>query len=280
MDLTCLLSAILFFVANLLFLIYYGKESQRAHFDIDNYKDLNTQLIQDEWDWRIKHRPQYLAAGFLNALAWFTFCFPLIQLAWILSMRGTKSLWLHVTIGVLALAGSLTEWISRFLFIGSSLATQLLYKKFTLNNWISENDGIGYKVLEVTYIAVSGLTWFIDAFEWLAIFVIMVLIHVSVRRWRLFDQSSFGGCWNAVGLFIALLSLLDFIAEVLRLDGFIIFSPIAIWYGTVNRLILLPYWLFVLGRSLPYAQLKLIETMGAPNTNAAVNGVTAAPNGA
>ena len=284
MDITCLLSAVLFFTANLLLLIYYGKERQRDHFDITKYQNLNVQTIKDEWDWRIEHRPQYLAAGFINALAWFVFCFPMIQLCWILSLRGTKSLWLHVTIGVMSLSGSLTEWISRFLFIGSSMATEMLYKKFALDNWISTNDGIGYKVLEVSYIIVSGLTWFIDAFEWLAIFVIMLFVHISVRRWRVFDETSFGPCWNAVGLFIALLSLLDFVAEVLRLDGFTIFSPIALWYGTVNRLILIPYWLIVLGRSLPYAQLKLNESSPPTINGGDGNGdgpmTTSAPNGA
>ena len=271
MDFTCLLAALLFFTGNLILLVYYVNESNREHFQIELYKDLNPQQIKDEWAWRIEHRAPYLAAGLINGLAWFFISFPLIQLAWILSHRGTRSLWMHIAIGVLALAGSVTEWISRFLYMGSSMATQMLVNKFQLDNWIGQtNDGIGWRVLEVTHVVVSGLIWFIDAFEWLAIFFIMTLVHVSVRRWRSWDAGSFGACWNAVGLFIALLSLLDFVAEVLRLDGFQTFADIAFWYASVNRLLLIPYWLIVLGRSLPYAALRLSHS-GNPD-NAPTNG--------
>jgi len=86
----------------------------------------------------------------------------------------------------------------------------------------------------------------------------MALIHISVKRWRRdVDSTTFGACWNALGLFIALMCILEFIAEVLRLDGFITFGKIAFWYSGVNRLILIPTWLILLGMRLPYAAVKL-----------------------
>jgi hypothetical protein len=233
MDITCVLAALFFFTGNLILLIVYAKENGRDHYDLDQYKDLNPDYIQEEWKFRVKHRAPYLAAGLVNGLAWFCLAFPILQLCWILSFRGTRRLWLHVMVAILTLCGSFTEWISRFLYIGSSMATQLLVKEFQLDHWYSSNsnDGIGWRVLEVTHIVTSGLIWFIDAFEWLALFCIMTLLHISVRHWRTWDTADttdatgtdsccFGACWNAVGLFIALLSLLDFVAEVLRLDGF------------------------------------------------------------
>jgi hypothetical protein len=261
MDITCVLAALLFFTGNLLLIIFYAKEAKREHFDYDIYITLDPDYIQQEWDFRMQHRPQYLAAGIINGLAWFFLTFPLIQLSWVLSQRGSKSLWLHIAIAILALAASFTEWISRFLYIGSSMATEMLVKQFNLDNWVASNsdDGIGWRALEVTHIVVSGLILFIDAFEWICLFLILVLIHISVRRWRVHDSVTFGACWNSMGLFIALLSLLDFVAEVLRLDGFKIFGQIAFWYAAANRLVLLPLWLLMLGSRLPYAAMKLNE---------------------
>ena len=259
MDITALFSAILFFIGNLLTIIFYAVESRREHFDIDVYRELDPDYIQQEWKFRTDNRAFFLTAGIINAMAWFFFAFPMIQLTWILSKRGTSQLWLHVSVAILVLGGSFTEWISRLLYIGSTMATQLLYKEFNLENWLSDTsqDGIGWRTLEVTHIVTSGLIWFIDAFEWLAMSFIMILVHVSVRKWRTTDAGTFGACWNAVGLFIALLSLLDFIAEILRLDGFKTFNQIAFWYAGLNRLILLPTWLILLALRLPYAAVKL-----------------------
>jgi hypothetical protein len=273
MDLTALFSAILFFIGNLLIIIFYAIEAKRQHFDYDLYKELDPAYIEKEWKFRTDHRAMFLTAGIINAMAWFFFAFPMIQLAWILSKRGSSQLWLHVSIAILVLFGSFTEWISRFLYIGSSMATQLLYKEFNLDNWLSDtsNDGLGWRTLEVTHIVTSGLLWFVDAFEWLAMFFIMLLVHVSVRRWRTTDGGTFGACWNAIGLFIALLSLLDFVAEILRLDGFRTFNQIAFWYAAVNRLILLPTWLILLGLRLPFAVMKLNQQKAATTTAAADN---------
>jgi hypothetical protein len=261
MDITCLLAALLFMTGNALLLAFYVKESKREHFDYDVYLTLDPTYIQKEWDFIIEHRPQWLSAGVINGLAWFFFVFPMVQLSWILSHRGSKSLWMHIAIAILALVGAFTEWISRFLYIGASMAMQMLVKEFNLSNWISENsnDDIGWRTLEVTHIVTRGLISFIDAFEWICLFFIMVFVHISVRRWRTHDAVTFGACWNALGLFIGLLAVLDFVTEILRLDGFKVFGPIAFWYGAVNRLLLIPLWLIILGIRLPYAAMKLNE---------------------
>jgi hypothetical protein len=43
-------------------------------------------------------------------------------------------------------------------------------------------------------------------------------------------------------------------------------GPIAFWYATVNRLILIPFWLILLGRSLPYAAMRLNDISPRPDT--------------
>jgi hypothetical protein len=260
MDITCLVAALLFFTANLLQIIYYALEKNREHFDYESYFSLDTEFIKTEWAWRIDNRPHLLAAGILNGLAWFFFAFPMVQLAWVLSQRGAKSLWLHIAIGLLVLAGSFTEWISRFLFIGSTMASEMLATQFTLDSWAVEGDGIGWKTLEVSHIVTTGLISFVDAFEWIALFFILTFVHISVRRWRVYDSATFGGCWNVLGLFVALLSLCDFVAEILRLtDGSMVYADIAFWYSGANRLVLMPLWLLILGCRLPYAIAKSRE---------------------
>jgi len=261
MDITCLISALLFLTGNILLIYFYLKESQREHFDYNAYTRLDPEYLKKEWEFIEKERPKWLSAGIINGLAWFFFAFPMIQLAWILSQRGSRSLWLHVSIALLAMSGALTEWLARFLYIGSSMAMQMLTKNFNLENWLGENseDLLGYRTLEITHIVVRGLILFIDSFEWICLFFIMVFVHISVRRWRVKDLETFGACWNSLGLFVGLLSVLDFVAEVLRLDGFKLFGPIAFWYAIVNRCVLLPTWLIMLGLRLPSAANKLNE---------------------
>lgn len=260
MDITCLLAAVLFFVANLLQIIYYDLERTREDL-VFSATELDPEVIQREWNWRIDHKQQFLAAGILNGLAWFFFAFPMIQLSWVLSQRGSESLWLHVAIALLVLAGSFTEWISRFMYIGSSMATELLVNDFDLDNWAYAEDGIGWRTLEVIHTVTAGLVAFVDAFEWIALFFILLFVHISVRRWRVFNVSSFGACWNVLGLFISLLSLCDFVAEILRVsDGSMVYAEIAFWYSGANRLVLMPVWLFMLSCQLPAAAAKSMET--------------------
>eukprot|EP00934_Nitzschia_sp_Nitz4_P008533 Nitzschia sp. Nitz4//scaffold45_size130396//103795//104607//NITZ4_003468-RA/size130396-processed-gene-0.200-mRNA-1//1//CDS//3329552455//8523//frame0 len=260
MNLPAVLSALLFFTANLMIIIYYAKDKHRD-FDFDTYKTLDPDYIQEQWDFRMDHRAKWFIASILNTCAWFFFCFPMVQFSFVMSRRGSTSLGLHVAIAILTVFGSFTECMSRFLYMGAEMSTKMLVQDFNLDNWISDNsdDKLGWRCLEVTHIIVRGLILLVDSFEWIAIFFIMVLVHISVRRWRLVDHETFGAAWNSLGLFIGLLALLDFCAEVAQLDGFGVFRKIAFWYSMVNRLVLLPLWLLVLGWKLPYAAMKLNE---------------------
>jgi len=262
MDISCIFAALLFFVGNLLRLIYLGNEFNRG-FNWYKYTQLDPESIQSEWEFRISNKPNLMAAGFINSTAWFVFTFPLLQLVYVLNQQrgpGTsRSVWLHVGIVVLVLGGCFTEWIANFMYFGSIIACELMIRKFNLTNWIDEDqdDSIGLRSLEVAYFAIRGMKFWVDAFEWIALFFIMVFVNVAVNRYRSRDPEAFGALWNVLGLFIGFVALLDFITEVLRTTNFRLFSQIAFCYSTTNRLILLPAWLIILGLQLPKALAKL-----------------------
>jgi hypothetical protein len=258
----CLLSALCFIVGNSLTIAYYAKEYRRAHFSYEDYVDLDPGYLEMEWGFRNLARPLYISAGVFNTFAWFFLMFPVAQLAWILSQGGTRWISVHVSIAILILTGSLTEWISHVLYIGSSTTTTLLTQQFNLNNWITtdtENpDGIGWRTVEVTHIVSFGLVSIIGAIEWIILSIVMMLIFMSVRRWQsTVDQTTFSPLWNALGLFISLMCVLEFVTEILRLNGMKYFAEIAFWYSSFLRIILFPLWLLVLGSRLSYASLKL-----------------------
>jgi len=262
MNFMCLLSALCFIVGNAITIVYYYQEYQRPHFNYNEYVELDPTYIQKEWQFRNDSRPLYISAGVINTFAWFFLMFPIVQLAWILSQGGTKWISVHVSITILVLTGSLTEWISHVLYIGSSMTSALLTGEFNLNNWVttdtSNPDEIGWRTIEVTHIVTFGLVSLIGAIEWLLLAIIMFLIHASIRRWqRNVDSTTFGAGWNALGLFIGLMCILEFVTEVMRLIGFKYFAQIAFWYSSVNRIILIPVWLLILGCRLSYASLKL-----------------------
>lgn len=262
MNFMCLLSALCFIVGNTITIVYYYQEYQRPHFNYNEYVELDPTYIQKEWQFRSDSRPLYISAGVINTFAWFFLMFPIVQLAWILSQGGTKWISVHVSITILVLTGSLTEWISHVLYIGSSMTSALLTGEFNLNNWVttdtSNPDEIGWRTIEVTHIVTFGLVSIIGAIEWLLLAIILFLIHASIRRWqRNVDSTTFGAGWNALGLFIGLMCILEFVTEVMRLIGFKYFAQIAFWYSSVNRIILIPVWLLILGCRLSYASLKL-----------------------
>lgn len=263
-NIMCVLSALCFIIGNALTIAYYVQEFNRSHFDVTSYVNLDPGYIQMEWGFRNLNRPIYLSAGVVNTMAWFFLMFPVVQLAWILSQGGTKWISLHVAIAILVLTGSLTEWISHTLYIGASMTSELLSTQFNLDYWLTDManggdaDNIGWRTLEIVHIVTFGFVSIIGAIEWIIMALVMILIHVSVKRWlRQVDATTFGSAWNALGLFVGLMCILEFVTEVLRLDGIKYFSQIAFWYSSVNRLVLLPGWLLILGSRLPYASLKL-----------------------
>ncbi len=104
----------------------------------------------------------------------------------------------------------------------------------------------------------SGLTLWINAFEWISIFCIMVILFFTIRSenkyhsyGRTINSQTFGMKWASLGLVIGLLGLLEFVADLLRLRSWWTYFKISLVVRSMNMLVLVPVYLIVLGRQLP-----------------------------
>ena len=258
MDITCLFAAILLWLSNLLKLIYLGKE-RRKSFNWFEYTTFDPDVIKEDWEFRMDNKAHLIATQVLSMLAWFALSFPMLQLAYALNRQkgpGTsRNVWLHTGMVVLTLGGALTEWIGNFLLLGATLSMELMATSFNLDTWIrgQVNDETGWRTLELVAFTVRGMTTWVDAFEWISLSLLMIFTFAAVKRHRRLDPDVFGAGWNGIGLFLGLMCLLEFVTEVLRSNNWRVFSQLALWYGSMNRLVLLPFWLMVLGMRLPHA---------------------------
>jgi hypothetical protein len=81
-----------------------------------------------------------------------------------------------------------------------------------------------------------------------------------VYNWRKDELTSFSPRWNALGLFIGILSFIEFAAEIIRFEGYKFATPIVLLYASLSRIILIPAWILSLGFQLPKATAKHFET--------------------
>mmetsp|Transcript_27883 Transcript_27883/g.39230 ORF Transcript_27883/g.39230 Transcript_27883/m.39230 type:complete len:286 (-) Transcript_27883:8-865(-) len=259
-DITCCVAAAFFIVSNLFKILGEVTFRKRSHFNYQSMKELDPAYIQEEWEFRSDHRGSVLLVGGLNALAWLCFTIPVLQLSWILSRGGRRKIGIHITMAVLVLAGSFSEFLAWMFAVGTFSVSDWISRDFNLDNWLGgdENDMVGWRVLEVSHLVLRGLHMWIDAFEWLAMFGILVLVHISIKTQT--SCHAFKLRWTRIGLAIAGLSILDFAADVLRLQSWRFFSTFANFTSALNTLVLLPIWLITLGRQLPAAVPNYVET--------------------
>ena len=273
-ECTCVLSALLFVVSNLLGFSYFHRFRQQHHGGgahsstnfFQNFTALDPDFIQGQWEYHNDHYFTELTAGILNAMAWMIFCIPLVQVAWIQSRQGTRLLGLHVAMAALAMGGSITELIARLMFIGATSTGSWLSRDFNLDTWIEASadgggqpDMIGWRTLEMISLITRGLLLWIDAAEWLFLSAIFTLIFLSVLKTEVTILSK---GWARLGLVIALLAFCDFSSEVLRLKSWRTFSFVAIFISWISRLLLMPIWLLWLGRQLTRVRLDQAGTSG------------------
>merc|ERR1712176_156372 len=105
----------------------------------------------------------------------------------------------------------------------------------------------GWKTLELLYRIMHGLIFYIDAFEWICLFVIMCLLYTSLGTYQPEERRPLGLGFGRVGLVIAFLSFLDFMANLLQVESWAVFAPIVLILTILNTTILLPLWLVWLG---------------------------------
>lgn len=161
-DYSCLLSALCFLVSNSLGIAVVVLDMNRVHFDFENWKALDPEFLQQEWEHRRYIAPLYQTANIFNAFAWFFFSVPIVQLAWALSRGGKRRVGVHAAIGVFAMAGCFSELISRLLIFGSWTSSNWIAKTFNLDFWLPDSvtqgsaDMLGWRALEVTFIVTEG----------------------------------------------------------------------------------------------------------------------------
>jgi len=255
LDWTCILAAVLFLTADILGVVFYFARHNQGHFDYQTFKNLDPEYLQTNWEWKINYRPLELAFGIINALAWFFFAIPILKVAWVQSAayKHRKQVGIHIAVAALALGGSISELLSRLIYIGSSAALEWMANDFNLDNWTGEtsNDGTGWRTLEMIAIASGGMLLWIDAIEFLFLFGIMTFLFLSVRK---SEVKLFSMRWAWLGALIAVLSILDFAVAILRFQNWNTFGKFEFFLSVVNRFLLFPAWLLWLARQLSKAE--------------------------
>lgn len=113
---------------------------------------------------------------------------PIIQAAWVLSRGGKRKVGAHMLLAGLAICGCIVELLARLMIVGMTNTMFWLGRDFNLGYWSSadngtnEADGTGWRVLEMIHIVARGITLWVDAFEGLALFGIVVLLFYSVAK--------------------------------------------------------------------------------------------------
>lgn len=266
-----ILSALLFWACNAVQITQVAQQSSRwKTLDKNYYYQLVPESIENEWKFKIESRALEYSVGYLKAAFWLVFMLPMIEMSWVLSKRGTRSLPCNVGIAVFTLAGSWSKWFSTILWTGMYISFIELAKNFNLNYWLTselantfnvDEDGLGWTVLEVNHISFRGMTVVVDAAEWLCLSVIFILTFYSVNVWRKEDYTTFGGKWNALGLFLGVLCFIQFILEIVGAEGIGLAWLFFILYAALFRLVLFPMWIVIMGFQLASATAKEFDAI-------------------
>jgi len=254
MEITCLVSAITFFLGNLI-----QMSVQRAkltimqnHWDKPTFRALDGEYLWKWWYHRRKLAEWDICAGFFMAMAWVFLAIPIVQIAYAESKGGKRKLWIHVTMACLAIIGCTTEFLTRLLEIGVWNSSNWIATNFEMKDWTEDGnrDFTGYRVLEIIYQVVSGTYLWMDAIEYLALFGIFLLNFMSIKALAP-DQRH--PLIYALSLALAFFCLLDGVFLLLRLQNWQLFTFIGYVFTAVNRLILIPLWLVIMAHWLPTA---------------------------
>jgi len=324
-DLKCLAAALCFVTSNVLFIVHMVQEMTNdpdggatrkpnyasydpekansavkpASYGMEYLKDLDPTYIEGQWSDRLAWRHYLMVASLFGTMAWFWLAVPIVQTAWVLSRGGKRSVGPHLVLAGLAIGGSIVELVARLLELGVTNASMWMAMDFNMDNWLNTGDGLGWRVLEMIHIATRGMLLWVDAFEALALFGIVVILFASVAREPKFrtqrsasvlvegaDAASggtggagapgaagppppaafaaggaarvavpptFSKCFLWYGLFVGLLALVDFLADVLRFVDWRVFGRIAIATNALLGVIFLPLWILCLAQQLAAA---------------------------
>lgn len=268
MEINCLLASLLFFVGNILWIVWATLGLVHTqHMTADSVAIVDPAFIKSFFEQRNHYKYLELSASFMNIVAWFLLITPLLQLVWILSLGGKRRIAMHTSITVLVISACMTEGLTLLFQLGMSNQTEFLTTEVNLSNWLGiDDDNIGWRSVEIIMLMFGGMTLWVEAFELLALFLVLNFIYTSCiylprdaanmkqqKENQYLLNFQFGFCFVHFGLFIGLLAGVDFITQVLRPVMFTLFAEIGFILGIINRLILLPIWLICFGTQLSVA---------------------------
>jgi len=170
----------------------------------------------------------------------------MIQLAWILSRGGKRRLTLHIIMVLLVISGSFTELIARLLKLGMNGIMGWVSTDFNLSDWSGSSDNTGWKTLKLIAMLVSGILFLVEAFEWLALSGITIIIVISVKSLPA-STRIFSNFWSNFGILLSCFCIIEFLSDGLRLISWSDFHIVAGIVRLVTTIILLPAWLCILG---------------------------------
>jgi hypothetical protein len=104
-------------------------------------------------------------------------------------------------------------------------------------------DGLGWKTLELAYVTSKGMLQLIDSVEFILLAAILVTIFLAVRR----GGASFSKAWTYLGLVMAFVAIIQFGLAVSAYEMWDRQNRIAAILLAINHVILLPIWLVWLG---------------------------------
>jgi len=252
MDLACLLAALCFCVGNI-FVIANEMQTRNDGFDFQELMALDPLYIEQMHFRSLNWMPLHVVANVMNSAGWLVLTFPFMQVCVVLSEGGNRRVLLHVTMAVLVLSAATMEAMCRLFNLGSGRALNHMADKFELDDWTGNDEKFGWKVFEMLRIMTNGLFMWIDSFEYLALFLVLIMNNLSVRS---SNMKHFGATWADFGVLIAIFAIFDFAFNLLRLKEWGLFQQLGLIVAIVNRLVCLPIWLIMMGKQLPQAYVE------------------------
>jgi len=261
MDAICIKVLILFLVANILVIVemlrFGGKPTS-------GYSYLKwTQLDPDYLKMTFESRTSWLIfddlLSCLSSISLFALFLPIFQVSWILSRGGKHRIVRHLSIFLIALAGGLGELMASLMVIGARTAAHRINSS-PLDNWMSgdtkyyEDDGVGRRVFEIVYLMAIGSTTWVDAFEWLCLSLVFMILYFEMKTSHTLKREgeiTFEPCLATLGLVISYFAFFEFLAQLARAASWNLWTTVSFYMLITNLFILLPCWLVLLGGSLP-----------------------------
>lgn len=151
LHISCVLSALCFWVSNILGIVLITEDVKQDNFNEASWKSLDSEYLTKQWDFRRSIAPLLQSASIFNAAAWLLMLVPILQLTFSLSRGGKRKIAVHLAIAAFSIVACFTEVTSRILFFGAWGSASQVSREFNLDSWVSNGDKMGWKSLEVSW---------------------------------------------------------------------------------------------------------------------------------